>query len=176
MLPRLTPSAKEKHTRLFWSISTFVKVASAVAIFVFIGIIFLMTNKLQSQQLSFREIPTSSQKNIKLANRFPHEVSVYFDDGETGSFLTNLVPEDYTWISVMNGQGLFATEPDGWERIAYVTVREDIDEYEFAPPNEPISRPNVSISLYHAKRNEVNSLVRPYGRHRTTAMAAKFRS
>ena len=72
-------------------------------------------------------------KTIQLVNNFDHEISVHYDDGETGLYLSNLDPGEKVTISASLGQGLYATDPNGWERLDFVSIRSDIKEYIFSP-------------------------------------------
>jgi hypothetical protein len=75
----------------------------------------------------------SSMKTVELVNSFDCSITIHYDDGETGLYLTTLDKNERIKVSAAIGQGLYVTEPNGWERLDYIAIRPDIKTYIFSP-------------------------------------------
>lgn len=74
-----------------------------------------------------------SMKTVEIINSFSRDIAVHYDDGETGLYLATLAQDEKITISAAIGQGLFATEINGWERIDFIAIRPDVKIYTFSP-------------------------------------------
>ena len=93
-------------------------------------------------------------KNVELKNSFDHDISIYYEDGESGMFLTNLETTSTIMMNVAIGQRLYATEPEDWERIDYISIQSDIDKYTFSPHEfqRQIGKTHVHLNIDNRKR------------------------
>ena len=85
---------------------------------------------------------------INIWNRFDHDISVYFEDGESGAFLSNVGPNEDLQLSASSGQTIYATHTDSWDRISAISVQSLLKDYEFLPPKSLI-RPIVVLREKH---------------------------
>lgn len=124
-------------------------------------------------------------RTVTVTNKFPHEISVYYEDGMSGSFLQNIKSADSAKIQVSTGHVIYATEPTGWTRIATISIRPfPADVYLLAPSAADTKLAKKLQYGVHRAKTELNAenrtrphpLVRALTEPKTTAMAAKFRS
>jgi hypothetical protein len=122
-------------------------------------------------------------RNVKVSNEFQTDIAIFFEDGESGAFLTNLAPGEQTHLSAANGYGFYATEVNSWHTLSTIYVRSGVDVYSFHPRHNGDSTNNhhiarVEVTLGAEVRTRRHPAVRPLERHEqaTHAMAAKFRS
>ena len=54
---------------------------------------------------------------------FDREISIHYDDNEVGLYLSNLKQNEKLMVSAAVGQGLYATEVNGWERLDFISIR-----------------------------------------------------
>ena len=68
----------------------------------FAACVWFMSTKLQSH-LDHKAFNQNSSnelllRTVKIMNRFPHDILVYFENGESGEYLTSMAPEELTMI------------------------------------------------------------------------------
>ena len=86
-------------------------------------------------------------RTVTLQNKFMFDVSVYYEDGMSGSFLANIDPSSFTKISASTGHILYATGQNSLTRIATVRVRPGVDSYNLAPADlDPLNSGGSSDS------------------------------
>ncbi len=110
-------------------------VVSSLCFLFSVGMLYFSMEKELTSFASF-VLPINSiplPEEIHLINHFYRKIAVYFEDGESGVFLTNLnVLEDST-IQSSVGQTFYVTEIDGWKPLATVTILPQQEKYIFAP-------------------------------------------
>ena len=72
-------------------------------------------------------------RTVTMHNLFPQRVAVYFQDNEAGAFIAAIDPLDHAKVRASDNQIFFVTEENGSERLAAVTVRAGVSEYDLAP-------------------------------------------
>lgn len=102
--------------------------------------------------------------------------------------MASLDAGEETALSASNGQALYATEVDSWNRIAMIYIRPDANKYAFTPPLSSSSKPKVLGSLSKSKsvivtksaefRDRKHPSIHKLAMHEKAAhaMSAKFRS
>lgn len=133
---------------------------SAMLFFItFLATLYLLYTQLISSETSLRSrhVKTSSKsmmKNVELKNGFDHEISIYYEDGDGGMFLSNLDSASTLMMNVAIGQRLYVTEPEDWERIDYIAIQSDIDKYTFSPHElqRQVGTSHVHLNIDRKKR------------------------
>lgn len=108
------------------------------ALLVFISTFWILSSDIRylADTVSVRKYNDKSEvlmKTVEIKNSFDKEISVHYDDGEVGLFLTNLDPSEKITVSAAVGQGLYVTDTNGWERLDFIVVQQDIKLYTFSP-------------------------------------------
>ena len=154
----------------------YVKVFIGFTVLLFCATVYILSNNLTylTDNVYIRHNPEidTGMKTVVLMNHFDHEISVHYDDGETGLFLAYLGANEKITLSAAIGQGLFVTETNGWDRIDFISIRPDIKEYVFSS--------HVHNELKFRQLN-VEKRVRPHPSvvmlpHGVPAFATRFKS
>jgi hypothetical protein len=114
---------------------------------------------------------------VTLTNMFPEEIELYFDDNEAGIFLTNMNPYESTKFSASNGHVLYATGENSVERLASITIRENVDMYRIQPSRRlPLPRnERVKYEIGSREMKRKHPQVVLLNSH-SSGMGAKFKS
>lgn len=112
---------------------------------------------------------------VTVENLFEQSISVYQDDGDSGSFLANLDQNSKITVRINVGSSLYATFINSWDRIAFVHINENIYNYSFHRDysNDLI----LPFSLNISKRTRLHPKIKLLQAYEVanTAMSAKFR-
>ena len=126
-------------------------------------------------------------RTIKLKNCFDFDVSVYYEDGLSGSYLTNIPPHERAVVSAATGHAIYATELTGMARLASVVVAPNVNEYDLGMTSKSSDSHdrdmrrkkalgNATISLNVAAKARQHPLVSVIEERVPLAMATKFRN
>ena len=126
-------------------------------------------------------------RTIKVMNCFDFDVSVYYEDGLAGSYLTNIPPHEKAVVSAATGHKIYATELTGMARLASIIVVPKVNEYDLGTTtknvddhDESIKRKralgNANISLNVGAKTRQHPLVSVIKEAVPLAMATKFRN
>eukprot|EP01035_Chromulina_nebulosa_P017509 gene17509-23068_t len=147
-----------------------------------------ISNSINSKVVNIGASNSSDKlRTIKIANEYDFDISVYFEDGETGSFLANISPNNIIQVSALSGHRLYATDANGWDRLSDINIVPNKDKYSFKSlkqdtNSEFIENSTKEGSSYYTlnvrRESRANPKVKGLNRQEKAigAMAAKFRS
>lgn len=126
---------------------------------------------------------------IHISNKFPFPISIYNEENSLdGSFLSTIEPGESLEIASVNGNVIYASNVDGFERISSIFIQSGRDRYSFEPVEsilnqEPKHRDHahsheLDYQTFVEHRDRPHPAVHKLNRHElaSEAMSAKFRS
>jgi hypothetical protein len=139
------------------------------------------------------ETNNAKMRVIKIKNKFPFPISIFNEESSMdGSFLSIVEPDEAIQVASVNGNVIYASNVDGFERISSIFIQLGTDQYTFEPVDTTSTskggQPRIAEANngndeleYHTfveHRDRPHPAVRSLNRHELAsgAMAAKFRS
>ena len=138
---------------------------TACFLFIFGIVVFLLSRNLgeideavgkAAAGLSSLDSPSSSTfalRTLTIQSKFAIDVSLYYEDGMAGSFLTNINALATAQISAATGHVIYATEQTGWTRIATIAIRAGQDIYTLSPTHTTTTLEDATAAAAAASKS-----------------------
>ena len=154
-----------------------------------------MIGVVRTNSLRLRESASSgifALRTVQIKNGYDYDVAIYYEDGMSGSYLSNIPPHDIAKVSASTGHVIYATEINGMARLSHITVEPDRNVYVMQGAGESSASSshslsikdnekssfwgNATITLNTRKSNKIHLQLVPLTGPRPKSLACKFRN
>jgi prolyl 4-hydroxylase len=99
------------------------------------------------------KVDSFDTRTVTIINNFTHDISLFYQDGTSGSYLGNIPPHDDIKISASTGHVLYATEQLGMRKISSMHIRHGVDEYTAKDDSNHLNNLHIAdtVSNLHLK-------------------------